>query len=803
MGTLLDDEIDPSAKYLTRPNKATVEIEEPTIVTEPVSTGKSKIDLENLNADLKERIDHLKTLWKEDKQLNPKGADLPITSGARTKEEQRDLYRRMLRGDPGIYMAQNPDKYPLTQSFHNHAIDLLPNVPNSLLEKVGLHRPFGDKDPVHVEINPNFKYQKQNLEKTSALIEDDVDPYAKYVQQQGTYVEPKASTTQTMQTEYEKLKNDLTSSEFYKNKLPKQAAALYDTLYGTVPSAINFVGTPFAKLADLSIQGYANQVAGKPVVRENSATKALTNLTDTMQRPLGKAFGITQDPAYTGEASQRIMQFVGENMDKGASYLSEKTGLPKADIEWYMNAAMIGGTPGAIRGAKKGVEIAKELPGKTKEMVENKFPSLMPETNPNLRNVGAAEVPKVEQRINNARSLLEPIDLPRDIATREFADINYAREKAKDPVVGDLLRKNYAKINEQVIRNFDKEIIATGADLTGIERSELGQTLNDVVGKYKTDRYKTVQDKYTAADTAGETLQEVPYKSVLDYIADKRPTVLEQNPILKQVKEELEHNDPNKTGSISLRQMEDIRQLITSEVEPGTSNGFHGKKIIQDIDSITKGKGGKLYQEARTANHEYMKEFEETPSIRNITSLKKNLTERIVPIETIAEKIMLGGPRSHIVEVFKTLDKAGPEGQALINELRGVVGEQIKNEALQSPRLDVNGNPTVSADKLNKIITKLDKSGKLELIFGKQGAERYRTLNEVSKDIYTVPEGSVNTSNTASTIKGYLADIGASYALSGIPAPIAHIGIMGKNEIVKRRDLNRINEFINYGKEQK
>jgi hypothetical protein len=504
------------------------------------------------------------------------------------------------------------------------------------------------------------------------------------------------------------------------------------------------------------------------------------------------------------------MDYVGKNMDKGADYIAKETGLPKSDVAWFMNAALIGATPYAMRGGKKAYETGAEVLPKVGEEIKTQYenvkakvPKFGMEENPNLRNVGSAEVPKVQQRINNARSLLEPIDLPRDIATRDFADIRYSREKAKEPEIGAPLRQNYAKINEQVIRNFDREIIETGAKETGIERGELGQRLNDVVSAVKKERYDKVQEAYTAADTAGETLQQVSYKSITEYITDKRPTVVEQNPILKQVKEELEHNDPNKTGSISLRQMEDIRQLINSEVEPGTSNGFHGKKIREDIDKITKGQGGQLYQQARSLNHQYMKEFEETPSVRNIVALKKNTTERTVPLETIAEKTMLSGPRSHVVEVFKTLENAGPEGQAMINELRGIVGEQIKNEALQSAKLDVNGNPTVSADKLNKIINKLDKSGKLELIFGKQGAERYRTLNEVSKDIFTVPEGSVNTSNTGSTVKGYLADIAASYALSGVPAPIAHIGIMGKNEVLKRRDLNRINEFINYGKEQK
>lgn len=801
--TVLDDDIDPSAKYLTRPVQASVEIS-PAIVNEPASTGKSKVNLEGLNEDLKERIDLLRTLWKEDRQLNPKGTDLPITSGARTREEQKDLYRRMLRGDPGIKMALNPDQFPNAKGFHNDAIDLLTHVPNSLLEKVGLHRPYGDKDPVHVQINPSVKWQKPNLEKTSVLIEDDVDPYAKYVQQQGTYVEPPKSTTQTMETEFDKLKNI--------GYLPKQAAALYDTLYGTVPSAINFVGTPFAKLADLGGQGI-NKLAGKPIVSENVATGPLNILTDTMQRPLGKAFGITEDPAYTGEASQRIMQYVGENMDKGATYLAEKTGLNKADIEWYMNAAMLAAGPKVAKVAgnvaSKGVELAKELPGKTKETLQNKFPSLVGEENPNLRSVGAAELSMGKLRQARAHELLVPMDLPRDIVTREFKDINWSREKAKDAVTGELLRQNYSKLNKQLIDNLDSEIIETGAQKTGIDRSQLGEDLVLVIQPYKTARYGKVKEAYKAADTAGETLQQVSYQPVLDYInniKEKRPTQYEQNPILKMVEEDIKANDPNNVGSINLRQYDDIAQLINAETEYGTSNGFHGNKIRSEIDELTKGKGGALYQNARSLNNRYMKEFEENPAIRDITAIKKGTTERKVAIENLVEDSMLKGPRSRVEELFKTLENAGPEGQQMINELRGVVAEQIKNQSVKGVGRDINGNPIVSAPGLNDIIQKLDKSGKLELIFGKKGAERYRTLNDVVIDVKTLPEGSVNYSGSAAGLKNLAAQMTtdlATSALIGVPAPITTVGTLLYKHQKNKKELNKISEFINYGKEQK
>jgi hypothetical protein len=789
--TLLDDEVDPYAKYLSGPTSSvSVAVGAPSIYDNAKPIAMPKVDLAGLNADLKERIDMANRDWMANKELNPKGEPLPITSGFRETPKQADLYAK--RGANPNLVA--PPGYSTHEK--GYGVDILPNVPDTFLATYGLYRPHGKKDPVHVEINPNANFQPM----ANSTV-DEVDPFSSYLKEQGIYV---PSVRQTVGSQFAGMKKDLSSSDYYTNTLPKQVAALGDVVYGALPAAVKFVGEPFAKLVDK---------LGDTTI----ATEALDKVTQFADRPIGKAFGITNDPAYNAEAANRMMDYVGKNMDKGADYLAKETGLPKSDVAWFMNAAAIAAAPYAARGGKKVYEAGTEAIPMAKEQiqtqyqnikgkVQEKLPSLLPEQNPNARSVGAAELPQAKLRQVNAESLLEPIQLSRDQATRNFADVNYAREKAKEPEIGAPLRAHYADQNAKVIRNFDKEIEATGAKETGIERAELGQQLNNVVAKYQKDRYQDVKNAYTAADTAGETLQQVPYKPVLDYIENiktKRPTQYDQNPILKMVEEDIKSNDPNNaTGSINLRQLEDIRALINAETEYGTSNGFHGSKIRNQIDAITKDAGGTLYQEARALNNRYMKEFEENPAIRDITAIKKGTTERKVAIENLVEDSMLKGPRSRVEELFKTLENAGPEGQQMINELRGVVAEHIKDEATKSTRPDINGNPVVSVAKLDPLIKKLDKSGKLDLIFGKEAAARYRTLNDVTKDIYTVPEGSVNTSNTAANLKSYVADIATTYALSGVPAPAVHLLKMGKEEVTKRRDLNRINEFINYGKEK-
>ena len=794
--TTFDEELDlvPGLKYLK--NKFVTVSPAPSSFDNAKAIAMPKVDLERLSPELKERIDIANRDWMSNKELNPKGEPLPITSGFRETPKQAQLFAQ--RGTNPNLVA--PPGYSTHEK--GFGIDILPHVPDTFLSIYGLHRPYGKKDPVHVEINPNASFTRPEQD---FINDEGIDvPGAKYTSRQGVY---QPSTREAIGSQFEGLRKDLTSADYYTKTLPKQVAALGDVVYGAIPAAVKFVGEPFAKLAD-------------KLGDTNVAMEALDKVTQFADRPIGKAFGITNDPAYNAEAANRMMDYVGKNMDKGADYIAKETGLPKSDVAWFMNAALIAAGPAAYKGGKKAYETGAEVLPIAKEQlqtqyqnvkgkVQEKFPSLISEENPNLRSVGAAELSAGKLRQAKAQELLVPMDLPRDIVTRNFKDINWAREKAKDAVTGEPLRQNYSKLNKKLIDNLDAEIYATGAQKTGIERGQLGQELNDVIANYQTNRYKQVKDKYTEADTAGETLQQVPYKAVTDYIDNikaKRPTQYDQNPILKMVKEDLKANDPDGVGSINLRQYEDIKQLINAETEYGTSNGFHGSKIRSAIDEVTKDAGGQLYKEARALNSNYMKQFEENPAIRDITAIKKGTTERKVAVEDLVENSMLKGPRSRVEELFKTLDEAGPEGQAMINELRGVVAEQIRNESVKGVGRDINGNPIVSPTGMNNMIQKLDKSGKLDLIFGKKGAERYRTLNDVTKDVKTVPEGSVNYSGTAAGLKNMAAQITtdlATSALTGVPAPITTVGTMLYKNRKNKQELNKISEFINYGKEQK
>ena len=106
------------------------------------------------------------------------------------------------------------------------------------------------------------------------------------------------------------------------------------------PSSLTQLGRGMASLADTTVGAVLPTAAGMiayPVARafmspEDASAKA-QQIVGAIDKPFGKAFGVTETPEYRGEASQRLIAFIGENINKGAQWISQQTGLPVSDVE--------------------------------------------------------------------------------------------------------------------------------------------------------------------------------------------------------------------------------------------------------------------------------------------------------------------------------------------------------------------------------------------------------------------------------------------------------------------------------------
>lgn len=144
---------------------------------------------------------------------------------------------------------------------------------------------------------------------------------------------------------------------------------------------------------------------------------------------IGKTFGITEDPAYKQEATRRIMDKIGQYIGEGADAISQKTGIPKQDVENML------GTLGVGVGAK--LPSPKTTVLKLQEQFDNRFPKTAqaPSVKPTMSGVGAAEA-NLQNRVQ--------------VALTEAPD--YLKESLKNTPIEKLATEE----NIKVIENHNK-----------------------------------------------------------------------------------------------------------------------------------------------------------------------------------------------------------------------------------------------------------------------------------------------------------------------------------------------------------
>jgi hypothetical protein len=372
--------------------------------------------------------------------------------------------------------------------------------------------------------------------------------------------------------------------------------------------------------------------------------------------------------------------------------------------------------------------------------------------------VGAAAVDTPRARAEKAGNLPVPITIDRAQATRNPTDVKFAGVAAKTPHLAEQVFEHYADQNAKVQQNMQAGIEATGTQSQGVSPTDFGQRVKTYVQGIKDARMSDIRNQYAAAEAAGELAQPVSYQPVLDFITKStanRPTRKSQNPLYGIIEEEFAANDPSGTRSIGVRQLEDIRQLINDETDwTDKRQSALSVKTKRLIDSITENAGGDIYKQARRQRAQWSNDFENQSTVRSINQIKKGTTDQAVPTEKIFDQIFLGKSGDQVRNVFNLLDNSGPEGQQLVRDIKGRFGEHILENTTKNVQLDTKGRPYVSTPEMNKLVTTLDKSGKLDLVFGPEWANHYRTLNEVVKEIQTKPREVLSTSGSGETVLG-------------------------------------------------
>ena len=302
---------------------------------QPAPAAAQGPNMAGLDQPLSQNLERARAAYKQQY-----GVDMPITSGVRTRDEQQRLYDDWKAGKSGVYMPLNPAQHPNRQTFHTEAVDIPTNVPESFLNQYGIHRPLGKKDPVHAVLMPTTKQAAAPAA-----------PAAAPAQQSGFSIISSANAAVPgSTTEFANFKpEDISASvnDAFQNPEPQKPQGATGKVANKVGEFFRGQARSAASLGDVlyspvpALAGMVTYAGARAVQSPEEAAKTQQKVVGALDKPFGKAFGVTETPEYRGEASQRIMNFIGENMGKGADWISQQTGMPKSDVEYYMGLATI------------------------------------------------------------------------------------------------------------------------------------------------------------------------------------------------------------------------------------------------------------------------------------------------------------------------------------------------------------------------------------------------------------------------------------------------------------------------------
>jgi len=196
-------------------------------------------------------------------------------------------------------------------------------------------------------------------------------------------------------------------------------------------SALTQFGRSVASLADVTLGGIipgAAQYLMPPMLRAagrspEQATASTQALVSAVDRPFGKAFGVAETPEYQQEAGRQVMDFIGQNFQKGAKFISDKTGLPVSDVENMMASLTIAApkiAPPVVRAVK---EVTAPVIQQVKTGAQLPFEPMLQAKRERLSAESYAKGPQLDAAAEAQRLklVLNPTDIENSISARAYS----------------------------------------------------------------------------------------------------------------------------------------------------------------------------------------------------------------------------------------------------------------------------------------------------------------------------------------------------------------------------------------------
>jgi hypothetical protein len=416
------------------------------------------------------------------------------------------------------------------------------------------------------------------------------------------------------------------------------------------------------------------------------------------------------------------------------------------------------------------------------------------ESAPTMAGVGAAQVPEAVNRVQMAQQLRVPIKLSKGEATRDLAQQQFEAETMKT-YPGDVGRPLIAEKelkNTQIGQNLDAYVDATGAKVANeFYMRPTGEAVDTALRESADSLRKSYKKAYETARASEEGQQIVNVKSITDQLDNMEAEALNA-PVINSARLKLQQLAPN--GEITLNNLEEVRKMVGALSQDTPTQMKFGGDIKSMIDVATKDAGGDLFKEARKLRTKFANQFENVGLIDDLLKTKPKSNDRVVALEKVFDHSIMQSDLDSLMSLGKVLKKT-EKGQQAWKELQGQGIESLRSAITKNIETDSLGQRTFNPKQFDVIIKNLDKSGKLDYLYGKSGAQEIRNLRDTVITINSPVKG-INTSNTASAMDKVLNGI-LRKTVGKIPFGGAMVEA-GVEAVEKKNIAKKVKESLEY-----
>ena len=549
-------------------------------------------------------------------------------------------------------------------------------------------------------------------------------------------------------------------------------------LLGAAQKAKQELGASVASLADVTLGGIIPGVAG-PVTYAGArfigqtpeqAAALEQKVVGATEKPFGKLLGVTETQAYKGEASRQLMDFIGQNINKGAEWISQKTGVPVNDVQNMIGTATVAAAPAVSKAATTTAKVIQEtapVVGKKLGVGELQVQPAAPTapTAPSgMVSAGAAVVPdattikqalsvatpelqqaiasipvdKVNiptlQRHIEADTLPVPVRLTEGQATGDVVKLsNEQNRRGKDPV----LAQRFNEQNGQLVENLGLIRDKAAPDVYGTKKIENSQGIIDAYKELDTNLNKGIDADYQALRDAAGGQFPVDAPRLLQNVEAKLKKELLSNEAPKGQFSELQRlaKDKNMTFEDYLSLRRNLGDIARTSQDGNTRKA--ASYMIEELEKLPLQKEAAalkpLADKARASARARFQMLEKDPA------MKAAVTDS-VPADKFIDKFVVNGVNKNINTMVEHLGRDSPAHQHMaagtVNWLKDKAGI-----------VDETGN--FSQAGYNKALKQLDDVQNLNMIFNQEAASQLKTLGNVARYTQAQPRGAfVNNSNT-------------------------------------------------------